>query len=238
MQGCSRYAELHCTTNFSFLQGGSHPEELVSQAASLGYAALAITDRVSLSGVVRAHAAAKEVGIHLVIGAVVEPIDAAPLVLWATNKKGYQNLCRLLTSGLLKQGCSKKSEEIDGSDVRDHDPRCLLTADEVAAHADGLLAGLPLSQLRGSFESAVVSIRAWQDRLGKQLYGLAEVAMEGDDQECLANYARLSCQTHIPLVAAGDVRYHSRDRQPLHDALAAVRYGRTVINSGKIVVER
>ena len=228
MQGCSRYAELHCTTNFSFLQGGSHPEELVSQAASLGYAALAITDRVSLSGVVRAHAAAKEVGIHLVIGAVVEPIDAPPLVLWATNKKGYQNLCRLLTSGLLEQGCSKKSKEIDGSDVRDHDPRCLLTADEVAAHADGLLAGLPLSQLRGSFESAVVSIRAWQDRLGKQLYGLAEVAMEGDDQECLANYARLSCQTHIPLVAAGDVRYHSRDRQPLHDALAAVRYGRTV----------
>ena len=228
MQGCSRYAELHCTTNFSFLQGGSHPEELVSQAASLGYAALAITDRVSLSGVVRAHAAAKEVGIHLVIGAVVEPIDAAPLVLWATNKKGYQNLCRLLTSGLLKQCCSKKSEEIDGSDVRDHDPRCLLTADEVAAHTDGLLAGLPLSQLRGSFESAVVSIRAWQDRLGKQLYGLAEVAMEGDDQECLANYARLSSQTHIPLVAAGDVRYHSRDRQPLHDALAAVRYGRTV----------
>ena len=81
MQSCSRYAELHCTTNFSFLQGGSHPEELVSQAASLGYASLAITDRASLSGVVRAHAAAKEFGVHLIIGAVVEPIDAAPLVL-------------------------------------------------------------------------------------------------------------------------------------------------------------
>jgi len=76
MQGCcNRYAELHCTTNFSFLQGGSHPEELVSQAASLGYAALAITDRASLSGVVRAHAAAKEAGIHLVIGAVVEKYE-------------------------------------------------------------------------------------------------------------------------------------------------------------------
>ena len=228
MQGCSRYAELHCTTNFSFLQGGSHPEELVSQAASLGYAALAITDRASLSGVVRAHAAAKEFGVHLIIGAVVEPIDAAPLVLWVTNKKGYENLCRLLTTGLLKQDCLKKYGEIDGSELRDHDPRCYLTADEVAAHADGLLAGIPLSQLRGSFESATVSIRAWQDRLGKRLYGLAEIAMEGDDQERLADYARLSYTTHIPLVAAGDVRYHSRDRQPLHDALAAVRYGRTV----------
>ncbi len=228
MQGCSRYAELHCTTNFSFLQAGSHPEELVSQAASLGYAALAITDRVSLSGVVRAHAAAKEAGVHLIIGAVVEPIDAAPLVLWVTNKKGYENLCRLLTTGLLKQDCLKKYGEIDGIELRDHDPRCCLTADEVAAHADGLLAGIPLSQLHGSVESATVSIRAWQDRLGKQLYGLAEVAMEGDDQERLENYARLSYETHIPLVAAGDVRYHSRDRQPLHDALAAVRYGRTV----------
>ncbi len=228
MQGCSRYAELHCTTNFSFLQGGSHPEELVSQAASLGYAALAITDRVSLSGVVRAHAAAKEAGVHLIIGAVVEPIDATPLVLWVTNKKGYENLCRLLTTGLLKQDCLKGYGEIDGNGLRDHDPRCFLTADEVAAHADGLLAGIPLSQLRGSVESATVSIRAWQDRLGKQLYGLAEVAMEGDDQERLAEYASLSYKTHIPLVAAGDVRYHCRDRQPLHDALAAVRYGRTV----------
>jgi error-prone DNA polymerase len=228
MQGCSRYAELHCTTNFSFLQGGSHPEELVSQAASLGYAALAITDRVSLSGVVRAHAAAKEAGVHLIIGAVVEPIDATPLVLWVTNKKGYENLCRLLTTGLLKQDCLKGYGEIDGNGLRDHDPRCFLTADEVATHADGLLAGIPLSQLRGSVESATVSIRAWQDRLGKQLYGLAEVAMEGDDQERLAEYASLSYKTHIPLVAAGDVRYHCRDRQPLHDALAAVRYGRTV----------
>ena len=99
-----RYAELHCTTNFSFLQGGSHPEELVVQAAALGYTAVAITDRASLSGVVRAHAAAKEVGVHLIIGVFVEPIDASPLVLWVTNKKGYANLCRLLTTGFLKQG--------------------------------------------------------------------------------------------------------------------------------------
>ena len=229
MQRRRRYAELHCTTNFSFLQGGSHPEELVSQAAALGYTSLAITDRASLSGVVRAHAAAKESGIHLIIGAAIEPIDAAPLVLWVANKKGYKNLCRLLTTGLLKQGCSKEYDgQIDGSELRSRSPRCCLTADEVAAHADGLLAGIPLTQLLDPVESGAALIRAWQDRLGKQLYGLAEVAMEGDDQERLLSYARLSYETHIPLVAAGDVRYHSRDRQPLHDALTAVRYGKTV----------
>ena len=127
MQRRRRYAELHCTTNFSFLQGGSHPEELVSQAAALGYTSLAITDRASLSGVVRAHAAAKESGIHLIIGAAIEPIDAAPLVLWVANKKGYKNLCRLLTTGLLKQGCSKEYDgQIDGSELRSRSPRCCL----------------------------------------------------------------------------------------------------------------
>ena len=225
---CGRYAELHCTTNFSFLQGGSHPEELVVQAASLGYTAIAITDRASLSGVVRAHAAAKEVGVHLVIGAFVEPVDAAPLVLWVANKKGYANLCRLLTTGFLKQGCSRKYGGRNKSELQDHGPRCFLTADEVAAHAEGLLAGLPLARLPGSVELAAVSIREWQDRLGEKIYGLAEVAMEGDDQERFEKYAKLSHQTHVPLVAAGDVYYHCRDRQPLHDVLAAVRHGRTI----------
>ena len=223
-----RYAELHCTTNFSFLQGGSHPEELVVQAAALGYTAVAITDRASLSGVVRAHAAAKEVGVHLIIGVFVEPIDASPLVLWVTNKKGYANLCRLLTTGFLKQGCLRECVGRSESELQNHDSRCLLTADEVAAHAEGLLAGLPLARLLRSAESAAGSIREWRDRLGSKLYGLAEVAMEGDDQERFENYARLSYQTHVPLVAAGDVRYHCRERQPLHDVLAAVRHGETI----------
>src|SRR5271154_2027378 len=73
------YAELHCRTNFSFLEGASHPDELVNRAASLGYAALAVTDRNSLAGVVRAHVAAKEAGLKLVIGAAITPVDAPPM---------------------------------------------------------------------------------------------------------------------------------------------------------------
>ncbi|MGA1618733.1 MAG: PHP domain-containing protein, partial [Pirellulales bacterium] len=148
------YAELHCTSNFSFLQGGSHPEELVTRAAALGYAAVAITDRASLSGMVRAHAAAKEAGIKLIVGAVVEPIDAAPLVLWVTNRTGYANLCRLLTAGLMKheppwQGHEDQPTVWPGGD----DSGCRLTADEVAAHAQGLLAGLPLALLPATEEA-------------------------------------------------------------------------------------
>src|SRR5687767_9050901 len=83
------YAELHCLTNFSFLEGASHPDELVSRAAELGYHALAITDRNSLAGIVRAHAAAVQAGLKLLIGAEIVPVDAAPVVLLATDRKAY-----------------------------------------------------------------------------------------------------------------------------------------------------
>ena len=94
-----KYAELHCKTNFSFLIGASHADELVSQAAELGYSALAVTDVNSLAGVVRAHVAAKEVGLPLLIGAELTPCDAWPVVVWALNRTGYGQLSRLITLG-------------------------------------------------------------------------------------------------------------------------------------------
>src|SRR5258708_7148650 len=93
------YAELHCLTNFSFLEAASHPDELAQQAALLGYRALAITDRNSLAGVVRAHGAAKQLGLKLLIGAETVPTDAPPVVLLATDRAAYGRLSRLLTLG-------------------------------------------------------------------------------------------------------------------------------------------
>ncbi|MDO7679044.1 MAG: PHP domain-containing protein, partial [Pirellulales bacterium] len=84
---CAAYAEVHCISNFSFLQGASHPEELVMRAAALGYSAIAITDCSSVSGVVRAHVAAKQAGIHLLVGTTIEPVGMAPLVLWSIDRK-------------------------------------------------------------------------------------------------------------------------------------------------------
>src|SRR3989449_3733663 len=97
--GPVRYAELHCCTNFSFLEGASHPDELVLRAAELGYAALAVTDRNSLAGVVRAHLAARQLELKLVMGAQIDLVDAPGVVLWATDRASYGRLSRLITCG-------------------------------------------------------------------------------------------------------------------------------------------
>src|SRR5262245_42927528 len=125
-----RYAELHCKTNFSFLEGASHADELVKRASELGYAALAVTDRESLAGVVRAHMAAKETGLKLLIGAEIHPADAASVVLWATDRKSYGRLSRLLTVG------RRRAEK----------GQCQLTFADIAEHAEGLIAGVITSE--------------------------------------------------------------------------------------------
>src|SRR5689334_23024900 len=122
------YAELHCKTNFSFLEGASHPDELVNVATSPGYAALAITDRNTVSGVVRAHAPAKHNGLKLLIGTEITPEDGPPIALLATDREAYARLCRLLTTGCRR---APKGE-------------CRLTLDDVADHAEGLI-GLMIS---------------------------------------------------------------------------------------------
>src|SRR5262245_4956336 len=121
-----RYAELHCKTNYSFLEGASHPDELVKTANENGYAALAVTDRDTLAGVVRAHVAAKEAGLKLIVGAEMHPRDAPPVVLWPTDRKSYGRLCRLITLG------RRRAEK--GS--------CELYFEDIAQHAEGLIAGV------------------------------------------------------------------------------------------------
>ena len=117
------YAELDVTTNFSFLRSGSHPEELVATAKALGLEAIAVTDRNSLAGVVRAHLAAKEVGIKFIVGARLDFQDAPSLLVYPKDRDGYGRLCRLLTLGQLRAG------------KRD----CTLYLQDVAAHAEGLV---------------------------------------------------------------------------------------------------
>src|SRR6266568_1792193 len=129
------YAELWCKTNFSFLEGASHGEELVARAAELGYHALAIADRNSLAGVVRAHAAAKTAGLKLLIGAEVTPVNGSPLLLIAMNLAGYRNLSRLLTRG---RRAAAKGE-------------CHLVVDDIAEHAANLLAIFLPSPVVGEF---------------------------------------------------------------------------------------
>ncbi|HEY1378250.1 MAG TPA: error-prone DNA polymerase [Gemmataceae bacterium] len=191
------YAELHCKSNYSFLEGASHPDELVATAAGLGYRALAVTDRDSLAGVVRAHVAAKEHGLKLIVGTELHLTDAPPVVVWAPDRMAYGRLCRLITVG------RRRAEK--GS--------CELTFADLAAHADGLLAGvIPVSR----------------DLFGGRAYLLAEMFRGPDDARQLDWLQHLSRQTRLPLLAANDVHYHSPARLPLHDVLTTIRHGSTV----------
>ena len=120
----TRYAELDVTTNFSFLRGGSHPEELVATAKALQLAAIAVTDRNTLAGVVRAHLASREVGgIKFIVGARLDLEDAPSLLAFPRDRAAYGRLCRLLTLG------QRRAEK----------GKCTLFLDDVAAHAEGLI---------------------------------------------------------------------------------------------------
>src|SRR5262244_3842440 len=117
------YAELHCISNFTFLRGASHPEELVARARDLGYAALAITDECSLAGVVRAHVEAKKCGLKLLIGSEFRLDDGLRFVLIATDRASYGNLSALITRG--RRSAVKGSYRLTRADIADGVAGCL-----------------------------------------------------------------------------------------------------------------
>jgi error-prone DNA polymerase len=201
-----QYAELHCKTNFSFLEGASHPDELVARAGELGYHALAITDRNSLAGIVRAHAAAKQVGLKLLIGAEIVPYDAPPVVLLATDRQAYGRLARLITRG---RRSAEKGE-------------CRITFDDLAEHSDGLLAG------------ALDAPERYREVFSDRCYLLVELH-HMDDERVLANAIRSAKHAGVPLAAAGGVRFHVPSRRPLADVLTAIRVGRTIAECGELL---
>jgi error-prone DNA polymerase len=207
------YAELHCLTNFSFLRGASHPEELVERAHALGYAALAVTDECSLAGAVRAHVAARETGLKLLIGAEIALADGPKLVLLATNRAGYGNLSELITRG--RRNAAKGSYRLVRADLGTGLDDCLALlvpggdADD-PVHARWLAQAFPR--------------RAWI---------AAELHCGPDDRARLAALRGLSEAAGLPLVAAGDVHMHVRSRRRLQDVLTAVRLGRPVAACGR-----
>jgi error-prone DNA polymerase len=207
-----RYVELHCKSNFSFLEGASHPDELVNQAAMLGYAGLAITDRNSVAGVVRAHVAAKKVGLTLIIGAEIRLADASPVLLWAMNREGYGRLCRLLTRGRRQ---APKGE-------------CHLTSADVAEHANGLLVGV-LLPLAADLSS---ELPRWREVFSDRAYAVAELHRGPCDSRRLSAWQAAARSARVPLIAAGDVHYHHASRRYLHDVLTAVRLKTTVAELG------
>jgi len=205
------YAELHCVSNFTFLRGASHPEELVERAHELGYAALAITDECSLAGVVRAHVAAKEVGLKLIVGSEIAFGDGQRVVLLATNRTGYGNLSALITKG--RRSATKGRYALSLADLADGVPGCLAL----------LLSDPQPSPEHAQTIAACFPGRAWL---------AAELFRAPDDAARLAAAAALARSAGLPLVAAGDVHMHVAERRPMQDVLTAIRLGVPVFDAG------
>ena len=217
------YAELHCISNFSFLRGASFPEELVETADVLGYSAIAITDECSLSGVVRAHVAAKERSLKLIIGSEFRFTEESQgagsgwkLVLIATSRKGYGELSHLIT-------CARR--ESKKGQYRIH-------REMLEAHLPDECLALWIPSLEQADET-IASQLVWLNRLlpGK-LWIAVELLLRGDDCLKLQQLQRLGKQFGIPLCAAGGVYMHNPQRRILQDTVTAIRLGKTIQSLG------
>ena len=210
------YAELQVTSNFSFLHGAAHPEELVARAAKLGHQAIAITDRNTLAGVVRAHLAARETGIRLVIGARLDFTDCASLLCLPTNRAAYGQLTQLITLG------RRRAPKGD----------CHLGIGDFLARSDGQIAVIiPPSRNRPA-KDFPDHLRRIVAAMPGRCYLAGQNLMEGGDQRRLATLAALADDAGAPLVATNDVHYHSPDRRDAQDIFAAIRHHVTVARAG------
>ena len=215
-----KYTELQVTTNFSFLRGASHAEELVEQAMIYGYDKIAITDRNSFAGIVRAHAAAKKKGIRIIIGCRLDLSGGESLLAYPADKDAYSGLCQLLTKGNLR---AEKGE-------------CHLYRADVYEHAKGIkFIVVPPDLLDQSFNfdpSFEKALQEYRDVFGKDLYIAASRRYHGDDQKYLYRLSGLSSKYAIPLIATNDVHYHIPARRQLQDVLTCIREKCTIYNAG------
>ena len=205
----SVYAELVCRSNFSFLRGASHPEELIATAARLGLPALAMTDVDGLYGLVKAHLAAKEHGIKLIIGTELLLTDGPAVVVYAMNPEGYSNVCRLVSASRMSHPKGESG----------------LPWRAVAERSEGLIALLPNP---APLEQVAPLAQAFP---GRFYVGLCRSLSAGDAaREAKAD--ALAQALGVPLCAHNDVHTHHRRRQPLQDVLTAIRHKTTVDKGG------
>ncbi|PZQ45428.1 MAG: error-prone DNA polymerase [Rhodovulum sulfidophilum] len=209
----ARYAELQVTSHFSFLRGASSCEELFAQAAALGIPALGIVDRNSLAGIVRAHQAAKETGVRLVVGCRLDLRDGFSVLVYPMDRAAYGRLCRLLTHGKARGGKA----------------RCLLDWSDLIAYAEGMIAvlvpdaadaecGLRLRRLRESF--------------GDRAYLALTLRRRPNDQLRLHELGVLAAEARVPTVVTNDVLFHEPGRRVLQDVVTCVRHGVTIDDAG------
>lgn len=205
------YVELQVTSNFSFLRGASHPEELVEQAYDYAYNRIAITDRNSLAGIVRAHVAAKAKGMQMIVGCRLDLVDGPSLLAYPTDQAAYGRLSALLTQG----------------NLRTEKGKCELYKADVYGYAEGLkLIVIPPEELNKQFDfedSFKRQVSEYRKAFGNNLYIAATRYYQSNDQKRLFRIDQLCKQHDIGMVATNDVYYHDLKRRALQDVLTCVR---------------
>jgi len=209
----NRYAELQCASHFSFLRGASSAEELFATAAVLGIEALAITDLNSLSGIVRAHEAAKATGVRLIVGSRLKLVDGSELLLYPKDRAAYSRLCRLLSLGKSRAGKA----------------RCELNWDDLAAWQDGLVATIIPGHVDKRFQS---NLNRLKEVYGNRAYCAMSLRRRPRDHQRLAQIANLAQNAAIPTVVTNDVLFHVPDRRLLQDVLTCIRERVTIDELG------
>ncbi|MFT8674575.1 MAG: error-prone DNA polymerase [Acetobacter sp.] len=208
-----RYAELQVTTHFSFLRGASSPDELFRRAKSLGIAALGVTDRNTLAGLVQAHLAAREYGVRLVVGCRLDLEDAPPILLYPTDRAAYGRLCRLLSLGKARAGKGRCS---------------LFWRDLVDWHEGQLAVLVPDS----ADEDCAAHLRRLHATFGDRAYMALTLRRRPNDQMRLYELADLAHRQGVKTVVTNDVLFDIHDRRILQDVVTCVRHNTTIDQAG------
>ncbi|SFK87810.1 error-prone DNA polymerase [Falsiroseomonas stagni] len=208
------FAELAALSNFTFLEGASHPRELIAAAKALGMPAIGIADRNSVAGLVRGMVAAEQVGIRYVPGIRLALDDASEYLAWPSDRPAWGRLCRMLSEARME---GEKGET-------------RLTRDALIAAAEGqVLARIPTPDMGASLRADAAALRG---RLALPLMLAVDHRCRGDDQARLDRLSALAGSAGLGLIAAGGVRYHAPERRRVADVLAAIRLGVTVEELG------
>ena len=210
------YSELQVTSNFTFMRGGSHPEELVERAADLGYQKIAITDRNSMAGVVRAHQAAQIKNIGIIPACRLDLLDGPSLLAYPTDITAWGHLCALLSLG----------------NLRTEKGKCDLYKKDVFEHKEGIkfiaVAPADLNRHFDFDDFFKDALKEYQEAFGDALYLAATRYYGGNDSKRFHRLAGLG----VPMVATNDVYYHEPERRELQDVQTCVHEKCTINNAG------
>jgi error-prone DNA polymerase len=209
----ARYAELQCTSHFSFLRGASSCDELFTRAAELGIEALAIVDRNSLAGIVRAHEAAQTTGLRLIVGCRLDLADGPSVLVYPTDRPAYARLCRLLSLGKKRGGKAK----------------CLLGWPDLVAYGDGLIAVLVPD---AADETCALHLRRLRDHFSDRAYMALTLRRRPNDAMRLHELSNLAAQARVPTVVTNDVLFHVPGRRVLQDVVTCIRHNVTIDDAG------